>query len=479
MNHLSVKPLSRLPAPARRFLYFGLQTLIGSRILATWKEFLSWERLDPSQLNRAVEDRLGTLLAAASSQSEHYRKLHLQRGPGESAAEYLRRFPLLSRSQVREHFQEIVIDPLRSQITSPSSVASKRYDWLVVKTGGTTGVPTTVVHDARARDWGRATRLYAARLCGLPLGTRYFRLWGSEPDLLQTQAKLQLRVLSNLLGEIPLNAFRAKEAELRRHAQTMLDHPEVKNLVAYVDAAASLAFFIREHKLPRPHLKTIMACAGTVLPEFREALQDVFQAQVYDKYGSRDCCDMACECSQHSGLHVFSPNIFMEIVDEQGNPCQPGQVGRILISLLNNPSFPLIRYEVGDVGAWAEPGPCACGSPFQRIRGLQGRQDDMLVTEDGTLQSSVFVRHFVGVSLNRQLISEWQLEQTARTRFVFRYIPLKREGLQENLRKIKDSFLLVFGNTAEIELKQVSEIPPSATGKIRWIINSYRNCSKS
>jgi phenylacetate-CoA ligase len=141
---------------------------------------------------------------------------------------------------------------------------------------------------------------------------------------------------------------------------------------------------------------------------------------------------------------------------------------------LNNPSFPLIRYEIGDLGVWAADSPCPCGLPFPRLESLQGRQDDMLVTEDGTWQSSVFIRHFVGVSLNRQLIREWQMEQTGRTQFVFRYLPLKTDGLDDNLKKLKASFELVFGQSAQIEMQQAEEIPPTPTGKVRWIINSYR-----
>ena len=471
---MNVEWLSRLPGPVRRALYFGLQAPLGSKILRTWREFQAWDRLTRDQLDQRIEERLSALLCVATQQAEYYRALGLKLRPGESARAFLRRFPVLRRAQVREQFARLVVDPLRSQITSPSSISQSRYDWLIVKTGGTTGQPTTVVHDARGRDWGRATRLYALQQCGFPLGTRYFRLWGSEPDLLRQEAALDFRVLRNLLGEIPLNAFRSKEADLRQHVQTMLAHPEIQHLMTYVDAAVSLALFIQDHNLPRPRLKTIMACAGTVSAEYRNILTETFHAEIFDKYGSRDCCDMACECVQHAGLHIFAPNAYLEIVDETGRECPPGQPGRILVTLLNNLSFPMIRYEVGDIGAWAEPGDCPCGSPFPRIQSLQGRHDDMLVTEDGTLQSSVFVRHCVGVSLNRQLIREWQLEQLERTRFVFRYIPVRQEGLEENLEKIKESFQLVFGKTALIEFKRVTEIPSSATGKVRWIINSYR-----
>jgi phenylacetate-CoA ligase len=471
---LNVEWIAALPAPVRRTLFFSLQRAIGSRIGPVWREFLAWERFTPEQLHRAVQERLVRLLENATASSEYYRRLSLGRRPGESAADWLARFPVLSRARVREHFAELVTDELRAQIASPASVSPKRYDWLVVKTGGSTGEPTTVVHDRRARDWGRATRLYAARLCGLPLGTPYFRLWGSEQDLLNRQASLPQRILQGLLAEIPLNAFRAKEADLRQHLQSLLAHPDVEHLMTYVDAAASLAQFIQDHHLPHPQFKTIMACAGTVTPEFRHLLEQTFGGEVFDKYGSRECGDMACECRCHTGLHVFAPNVHLEIVDETGHGCPPGKTGRVLVTLLNNTGFPMIRYEVGDMAAWAGSTRCTCGSSFPRLQSLQGREDDMLTTEDGTLVSSVFVRHFVGVSLNRQLIQEWQLEQSDRTRFVFRYIARQPEGLADNLSRLQASFRLAFGQSAVIEMLPVNEIPPTATGKVRWIVNRCR-----
>ena len=471
---MNVDWLAKLPAPARRALYFGAQAVIGSRIGATWQEFLAWESFSPNELQQAVDQKLERLLSAAAN-SEYYRKLGVIRRAGESATDWLRRFPTLNRAVLRENFSMLVTDSLRDEITSPESVSTKRYDWLVVKTGGTTGEPTTVIHDAATRDWGRATRLYALRQCGFKLGTPYFRLWGSEQDLLNQQASLQQRVMRALQTEIPLNAFKAREVDLRAHHAAMLARPRVRHLMTYVDAAASLALFIREQNLPPLKFQTIMACAGTVTTEFRQILTETFGAQVFDKYGSRECSDLACECHRHNGLHVFSPHAFVEILDDDNLPCPPGQVGRIVVTMLNNLSFQMIRYEIGDLGAWAEPGACGCGSPFPRLASLQGRADDMLVTQDGTLQSSVFVRHFVGVSLNRQLIRQWQLEQTGRTKFIFRYAPANETGLAENLQKLKESFLLVFGKSADIELRRIEEIPPTATGKIRWIINSYRN----
>lgn len=455
----------------RRAVYFGLQRGIGSTIGAKWREWRLWEQHTSDQLEVAVENRLSRLLSVAIRDSAFYRKLDLKLVPGESAKDFLRRFPILTREHVRSEFSEIVVNSLRNQILSPASVSKKRYDWLVVKTGGTTGNPTSVVHDAEFRDWGRASRLYSQKLCGFPLGIRFFRLWGSEQELLRQEEKLDRRVLRNLLGEIPMNAFRAKEKDLLGHLKTLRDNGSISHMMAYVDAVVSLARFVDERGLPQPSFKTIMACAGTVTPEWREILQRVFQAEVFDKYGSRECADIACECSQHAGLHVYSPVVYVEVVDNEGHECPPGKPGRLLVTLLNNPSFPMIRYQIGDMGVWAEPGACSCGLAFPRLQSLQGREDEMLATEDGTLLSSVFIRHIVGVSLNQQLIRQWQFEQTARGKFTFRYVAHSADELEENLRKLEASFRTALGPSSNIQMEPVSEIAPSPSGKIVWVKN--------
>jgi phenylacetate-CoA ligase len=473
---LSVDWLCHLPAPLRRGLYFGLQRAIGSRIGSVWREYLSWEGLSPEELEARVERKLRNTLSGAVEHNAFYRELGLQARPGETAPAFLGRFPMLTRETIRSRFASLVADPLRATISSPENVSPRRYDWLVVKTGGTTGHPTSVVHDASGRDWGRATRLFAARLCGQPLGTRHFRLWGSEADLLKARQSLVLRTQQALLGSVPLNAFRSRRQDLQEHYDTLRRHPEIDCLEAYVDAAVILARHIREQNLAPVRLRSIIATAGTVTPEWRRVLKETFGAEVFDKYGSRECCDIACECRAHQGLHIHSPNVFVEVVDTAGQPCAPGETGRILVTLLNNPSFPLIRYEIGDLAQWAAPGRCPCGLAWPRLQSLQGRNDDLLVTEDGTCITSVFFRHFVGVSLNRQIITEWQMEQTARNQFIFRYVATASDDLAENLEKLRDSFLQALGRRAVIEMVPITSIPRSPTGKMRWILN---NCPPS
>ena len=105
---MNVDWIASLPAPVRRVIYFSSQRAIGSRIGSVWREFLAWERFTPEQLNSAVDEKLRGVLESAIHSSEYYRALNIPRRPNETAVEWLRRFPVLSRAQVREHFVRIV-----------------------------------------------------------------------------------------------------------------------------------------------------------------------------------------------------------------------------------------------------------------------------------------------------------------------------------------------------------------------------------
>ncbi len=50
----------------------------------------------------------------------------------------------------------------------------------------------------------------------------------------------------------------------------------------------------------------------------------------------------------------------MEIVDEQGAPTPAGEMGRVLVTTLQNNLMPLVRYEIGDY-AVAGVEQCRCG----------------------------------------------------------------------------------------------------------------------
>jgi phenylacetate-coenzyme A ligase PaaK-like adenylate-forming protein len=70
-------------------------------------------------------------------------------------------------------------------------------------------------------------------------------------------------------------------------------------------------------------------------------------------------------------FHIFDNKVILETVGPNGEPVPSGQPGKILVSLLGNYGFPLIRYEIGDVGVRSGKS-CDCGLPLAVLDRVEG-----------------------------------------------------------------------------------------------------------
>lgn len=447
----------------RQRIYLGLQSMLGSRAGARLEEFLRLETAAPDDLRALQRERTDRLLRFAVQNVPYYRArcaLHEQL--------HLEDFPILTKTAVRDHFRDLMSPEVNAGYEGGRRVG---YSWIEVKTGGSTGQPTTVVHDARMRDYGRAARLYSQRLCGFPFGTPYFRLWGSMQEINQMRDSAACRLTRLLAGERLFNAFRMSEARMREYLASM-ERSRVRHMMAYVDCAAELARFAREKRISVRPLQSLMACAGTVTPDCRGLIESVFGCKLHNKYGSRECTDMACEC-RHGRMHIYANHVLLEVVDEQGRAVQPGTAGRILVTLLNNHSFPMIRYEIGDVGALGE-GSCPCGSPFPILERVEGRASEFLRTPAGAYVSPVYVRHLVGVVYNPGFVGRFQIVQREFTQFDLNLEVLgdTSDGQLESLGgRIEHDLAAVFGQACSVRARRVARIPESASGKFLYVVS--------
>lgn len=449
---------------ARKYLLFKLQAAIGSRIEKHYAELKRLERGKISELRDFQDSCLAELLSHAVTEVPFYReRVTLSRDLS------LEQFPILTKADVTRHFAELMSKELSDQYHGKARKAG--YSWIPVKTGGSTGMPTTVIHDASYRDKGRAARAYAQELCGFPLGTPYFRLWGSMRDINRMKDSLPHRVLSRLQGEIVLNAFRMGEEQILRYVKVINSTP-VDHMMCYVDAGYQLARFIQSKNLTIKPLRSIMACAGTVTEESRRVLKDVFRSRVHNQYGSRECAGIACECEAGT-IHTYGTNVIVESVDEHGAPVGAGGTGRFLITLLGNYSFPLIRYEIGDMGA-IQNDDCACGRVFPGLARIEGRRVEFLMSTDGDYVTPVYIRHLIGVVHNDGLIRQFQLIQRSATNFQLRITSDCPEGecrFQDFVTNVERDLKVVLGRKANIQFIREKDLGPEPSGKFLYTVN--------
>lgn len=445
----------------RRSAFLAAQRLLGSRAGDRYREFQALEKREAAFSNHWKKQRLDGLLAAAAREVPFYR----ERLAGRSSPA-LSDFPIVTKRDFREHYTAFMRADLREEFEGRKPRA--RYGWLEVKTGGSTGVPATVIHDADFRDRDRAARLLEFDLAGFPFGTPHYRLWGAMADINRTRSSRNARALAWFANETVLNAFMMEDARMAQY----LDRIEAEGIrfaIAYVDAIYQLARFAERTGRKGARLEAVMATAATVTDEMRATVTRVFAARVHNKYGSREAGDIACEC-ERGGLHVL-PTVHLEVVDEQGAPCAAEVNGRILVTFLGNPSFPLIRYDIEDIGALRADA-CPCGRPFEMLRHVEGRATDYLVTANGGHVSPAFVRHLIGVVHNPGTILRFQLIQHEPARFELLLEPTPGGGdsIAAKRAEIVRDLLKVLGDTARLEFRIVDRIEETATGKFRYTV---------
>ena len=137
-----------------------------------------------------------------------------------------------------------------------------------------------------------------------------------------------------------------------------------------------LAFAFQDRPPPPDRLRGLQAVGEAMTPGMRRRIEETFGVLLHQNYGLNEVGLIASMCLDGGRYHVHTEHCLVEIVDEAGNPCAPGETGRVLVTTLSNDAMPLIRYDAGDV-AEAVDGPCPCGRILPTFGAAVVRYDDI------------------------------------------------------------------------------------------------------
>ena len=92
--------------------------------------------------------------------------------------------------------------------------------------------------------------------------------------------------------------------------------------------------------------------------------------------------------------------MLVEVLNEQGIPCRPGKIGRLVITDLHNFAAPLVRYAMGD---YAEAGgACSCGRGLPVVKRVLGRARNVLMRPGGGHMWPIISKTMIGIPGLRQ-----------------------------------------------------------------------------
>jgi phenylacetate-CoA ligase len=240
---------------------------------------------------------------------------------------------------------------------------------------------------------------------------------------------------------------------LRRDPDYLLTYPS--NVMALVQHFQQIG--------RRPgRLKEVRTFGELLEPHVRRACREFWGTPVVDMYSSQEVGYIALQCPKTENYHVQSENVLVEVLDEQGRLCAPGQIGRVVITALHNFAMPLIRYEIGDYAEVGEA--CACGRGLPTLRRIMGRQRNMAILPDGSRRWPAIELSGSDELAEFPPIHQFQLIQRTRTEMEMLLVAHRHltEREEQRLREWIDTAV---GHAFDTKITYVDSIPRSATGK--------------
>ncbi len=420
----------------------------------------------PAEIRQLQFRQLNRLLHHVSNTVPFYRqRLHDCGLTGERAVtpEDWLRMPPLTRSNIQKAGESLIsseLPPEHGKITRSS-------------TSGSTGTPVTVASSSlnqlfwelvtlREHLWhDRDLTATMAAIRRIPKGASYpdgykQQSWGRSVDAIFP---------SGPIHALEIDASVAQQAE-------WLTRVNPTYLRGYPTNLLSLARYFRDNGLKLPKLKQCLTFGELLHSHVREACRETWGVEIADTYSSQELGYISLQAPGHEHQLVQADFVLVEVIDSAGQPCKPGEVGRVVATSLHNLAMPLLRYEIGD---FAEVGgPCPTGRGLPVLTRILGRERNMLVDREGNEYWPAF-----GVKSMTKIapINQFQLAQVTVDKVEARLVPA-RPLSEEEAGKLIAHLSERLPGTVSVELKLMEEIPRGAGGKYEDFVNETKQRKK-
>ena len=162
-----------------------------------------------------------------------------------------------------------------------------------------------------------------------------------------------------------------------------------------------------------------VATRGEVLDsDVRDYCKQIWDVPVVDSYGANEFGYIALQCPDATHYHIQAEHLLVEVLDDEGDPSEPGSTGRVVITDLHNFATPMIRYEIGDYAVMGSN--CSCGRGLPVIERVTGRRRNMFVLPSGDRFWPIYSKKLAQLQdgipklLQTQLVQRSRHEITAR-----------------------------------------------------------------
>ena len=433
-----------------------------SNVLKYYQELRihQWNTLEENK--KIQQKKLYKLIEYANTNIPYYKRLikdhHIQFSE-DTIFEDIKKIPLLTKDVIRNNFDDLYKFRDNSYYQNTS--------------GGSTGEPVVFYQDKNYFGWAIANKYLFDEWAGRQIGDPMVKIWGNLRDTLSSGQNFKGYLRQKITGITMLNSNKMTEKVMYEYVER-INNISPCLILTYTSSIDELARFIQENDLSVYSPPAVMTTAGVLYPEVYERIKKVFATKVFNRYGSREVSDIACNCEKSDGLHLNTDIHYLEIVDDEGREVEVGKLGNIIITLLTNYTMPLIRYKIGDRGILSAEN-SQCGHGFPLLKKVSGRIKSVFVNKYG---DSIDDDPFIALFRLKENIKQFQIIQEAMDYIIINLVLVDKARLKDVNKEFKEenqAIRKIMGEGIKIKYNIVDEIEPSPSGKFMYTFSRVQN----
>ncbi len=434
-----------------------LTTIKRPDTMAQFRLLQAAQHWEPSRIRAFQEKLLGDLLRYAQLHSSYYRDHIRLNSQTPATLDFLKTIQPLQKETVKEFFSSMLSDEIETLNAREN------------RSGGSTGLPTRHMQDEHFRRMDMANNLLFKSWANTRSGEKSLFIAADERDYFGQPQGLKNRLIKFAFNKSYFNAFKLSEDAFRNIAD-IINRDKPAYIQLYTSIAYEFARYVVKHGIKLYPPKMVMCIAGSTPDDMLDMIERAFLCPILSRYGSRETGDMAGMC-RYRHYHEMSFTHVLEVLDDHGQPAQPGEIGHIAVTVLTNRALPLIRYKIGDMGLWADE-PCLCGVRFRALKKIAGRTGDLFKNSRGKIVLPEIFIHLIGVALG-DVSDDLMRYQVIQKDFFNMDVKLVTKTsdhsiLKPKLDSLASSIKKVMEEDVDVNFLFVDEIPKLASGKYSY-----------
>ena len=429
---------------------FPILQLKGYPIHKAKRELSKIQAMGGAPFNSWQEDKKWEMARHHYQNNSVYRSLFKNGLPGNWNS-----LPIITKSDLQQEFSSLITQPY------------KRREVYVGNTSGSSGTPFFYAKDkhAHAMTYALIANRYAWH--GLSLSQKQGRFYGIPLD---ESSKFRELLKDKMANRVRFPVFDLSDQAFEK-IQHSIKSGRIKYLYGYTSALVAFARYVKARqvvlKSQCPLLSACIVTSEMCVEEDKMLLEQTFGVPIINEYGASEL-DIIAFTAANGDWKLSRENLFVEILDDQGQAVPNGQEGRMVITSLHNRAFPMVRYDIGDLGALDE-------NKAGVLKKLSGRSNDLIHLPSGKKAAGLTFYY-----ISRRIlesggsIKEFIIRQTALNRFEF---DIKADKPMEPklVTELHKSMSQYLENDLELQLHYVTDISRPAGQKIKHFYVEIRD----